>query len=231
MCSAPQVSFQVSPQNKSSKPEVEVLIPPSSEIINQNGVQSPKFNPPQIRIEDSPELEWEVNDLDDFFPSYYYLPKSKYHLIRNCSSLNYSKSKPSKSFSAIVQTHLHQANEAEKQVKRVKIPPVIQNPIPFQKKKLEKETTKLRNSFYFHNRKKGFHIDFETNLEILKEKFGKFLPVVILKDVFRKNDRDLQLSIRDCALQIGWNLTQPLRPHDVEKMVFSPSFQNNFSLF
>ena len=113
----------------------------------------------------------------------------------------------------------------------MKTPSVIQKPIPFPKKKPSKQTTELKNSFYSHNRKKGCHIDFETNLEILKEKFGKFLPVVILKDVFRKNDRDLQLSIRDCALQIGWNLTQPLRQHDVEKTVLFQLFQNFYFYF
>ena len=110
MCIAPQVSFQAPPQKKPSEPEVDVIVSPSSEVINQNGVQSPKFNPPQIQIEKSLELEWEVNDLDDYFPPYYYLPQSKNHLILKCSPLNYSKSKPSKSFSAIAQSNLQKLN-------------------------------------------------------------------------------------------------------------------------
>merc|ERR1711924_209106 len=130
MCIAPQVSFQASPEKKPSEPEVDVLLPPCSEVSNENGVDSPEFNlnPPQLQIKNSPEFEWEVNDLDTFFPSYYYLPKSKNHLIRNCSPLNYSKSKPSKSVSAMAQTNLPQVNEIEKQVKRVKIPPVVVKP-------------------------------------------------------------------------------------------------------
>ena len=228
MCIAPQVSFQAPPEKKPSEPEVEILLPPSSEVSIENDVDSSKFNlkPSQLQNENEQDFEWEVNDLDDFFPSYYYLPKSKNHLILNCSPLNYSKDKPSKSFAAIAQTNLPQGNEVEKQEKRVKIPPVIVKPIPFpENKPIKQKTKKLKDSFYTHNRKKGSVIDFESNLEVLKEKFGKFLPVVILKEVFRKNDRDLQLSIRECALQIGWNLTQPLRQHDVEKTVLFQSFQ------
>ena len=224
MCIAPQVSLQTPPEKKPSEPEVDILFPPSSEVPIENDVDSSKFHlrAPQVQNENEPDFEWEVNDLDDFFPSYYYLPKSKNHLILNCSPLNYSKHKPSKSFSAIAQTNLSQVNEVEQQEKRVKIPPVVVKPIPFpENKPIKQKTKKLKDSFYTHNRKKGSRIDFESNLEILKEKFGKFLPVDILKEVFRKNDRDLQRSIRDCALQIGWNLTQPFRQDDVgQKVLF-----------
>ena len=68
-------------------------------------------------------------------------------------------------------------------------------------------------------RKKGYQIDLDVNMKILEKKFGKYFPSEILKISFQNHQYDLQNTIRDCALDVAWNLTFPFRQDEDGKKV------------
>ena len=205
------------PNGVGSPKTSNLLQPPSSEDFSQKSKCDPSEFSPQPEF----DSDWNVNDLDDYFPPcYYYLPHSKHHIIKNPSSLTYSKPETSPSFVTIAQKHSSSFTKVKRTEKVIKILPKNFEPILIKtEEKSKKIKPDLQNSFYSHDRKKGYQIDTKSNLGILKEKFGDYLPDEILKTSFKKHDCDLKESIRECALEIGWNLTYPLRQDDIGRKV------------
>ena len=202
------------PKNINKRPQ------PSSEPFTVNGDVSPKSNfyPPQPFPQS--EQKWDVNDLEDYFPPcYYHLPLSKHHVIKNCSSLTYSKDGNGVSFASIVSKTPPISKKTQKTERIVEHPKLKSDTSPIKVIPPKPEEMKMKDSFYFYDQKKGYQIDLDVNMKILEKKFGKYFPSEILKISFQNHQYDLQNTIRDCALDVAWNLTFPFRQDEDGKKV------------
>ena len=189
-------------------PKIIQKPPFSSEPFTVNGDVSPKSNfyPPQPFPQS--EEKWDVNDLEDYFPRcYYHSPLSKYHVIKKCSSLTYSKDGNGVSFASIIPKTPQISEKIQKTERIVEHPKLKSDTSPIKFIPPKPKEMKMKDSFYFYDQKKGYQIDLDVNMEILEKEFGKYFPSEILKISFQNHQYDLENTIRDCALDVAWNLT------------------------
>ena len=130
----------------------------------------------------------------------------------NLDPFEYFEDLPKSNFVNVVKNELWLFKNLQKKSTLSKFKKHILDPIPVRNgRPLKLPPLKLKNSFYTFDSSNHHKLDFPSNMEILKCKFGKYYEDCILRDFFKFNSSDLEKTIQHCSLSIVWNLYTSFR--------------------